>query len=305
MRRRRSRRLRTRVHPVAWLGSVAGCIFTVLLWLGVARSSGSGWVQALGALLAAVLLVGLVAPAFVAARLQVHVAANPSDTVAGAATPVELSCSGPARIRPLRPSGAETRAPGPPRGTRPAVLEVVSPAPRASLDAVEVEVASSLPFGIVWWARERRVALVRPLHVAPRTGRPERSALADDDTTGSGTRRVPASLGEPRGVREYRSGDLRRAVHWPATAHSGALMVRETEGPATDPVVLRLDLPDDPAAAEQAAEAMMATASEYLAAGVPTVLVTLEASGPCRSQVRDRIDLGRRLARARSGRQEP
>ena len=42
-------------HPVAWFGPVVGSVITVLAWAGVAHSSGSGWVQAVGALLAAFL----------------------------------------------------------------------------------------------------------------------------------------------------------------------------------------------------------------------------------------------------------
>ena len=51
-----------RVHPVAWFAPVVGSV--VALPGRVAHSSGSGWVQAVGALLAAVLIVGLVAPLF-------------------------------------------------------------------------------------------------------------------------------------------------------------------------------------------------------------------------------------------------
>ncbi len=56
---------------------------------------------------------------------------------------------------------------------------------------------------------------------------------------------VPAGLGDPRGVRPYTSGDPRRSVHWPATAHVGALMVRETERTVEDPVVIDVVLPTD------------------------------------------------------------
>ncbi len=70
----RSIRLRRRVHAVAWIGPVAGSIITLVAWAGVAHSSGSGWVQAVGSLLGAFLLVGLIAPVWPArrARTPVH-----------------------------------------------------------------------------------------------------------------------------------------------------------------------------------------------------------------------------------------
>ncbi len=55
---------------MAWLAPVAGSLVAVLAWAGVAHSSGSGWVQAVGALLAAVLFTGLVAPLFPARRAR-------------------------------------------------------------------------------------------------------------------------------------------------------------------------------------------------------------------------------------------
>ena len=45
----RGLRLRRRVHPVAWIAPVAGSVITMVAWAGVAHSSGSGWVQAVGA----------------------------------------------------------------------------------------------------------------------------------------------------------------------------------------------------------------------------------------------------------------
>ena len=58
----RSLRLRRRVHPLAWIGPVAGSIITLVAWVAVAHSSGSGWVQAVGALLGAFLAARTVRP---------------------------------------------------------------------------------------------------------------------------------------------------------------------------------------------------------------------------------------------------
>jgi hypothetical protein len=75
-------------------------------------------------------------------------------------------------------------------------------------------------------------------------------------------------------------------------------MVREKERQTDDPIVVDLTLPADPVAAEAESERVMAGLSHYLVRGRPVVLGTLEADGHTVRVVRDRIDLGRRLARA-------
>lgn len=105
-------------------------------------------------------------------------------------------------------------------------------------------------------------------------------------------------MGEPRGVRPYTAGDPRRAVHWPATAHAGTLMVRESERQVDDPVLVDLVLSDDPVAAEEETERMMAAVGDCLARRQPVVLITHEEGGRVIRSVADTVDLGRRLARA-------
>ena len=236
-RRRRSRsrlpgerRLRRRVHPVGWIAPMAGSGLALVAFAGVAHSSGSGWVQAVGALLAGVLLTGLVAPVIPARRATVMCTNCPSDAEAGGSVEITLVANGPVRIRPLDPTGAEARATGPIRGSR-QVSVTVNPQRRGVLTAVRMEVGSSAPFGLVWWARQTMVELPRPLHVAPRLGQPRPLAVAAQDPPGDAWRRMAADTGEPRGIRPYQAGDTRRSVHWPATSHVGSVMVREKGTP--------------------------------------------------------------------------
>jgi len=291
------RRLRRRVHPVAWLAPVAGSLVAVLAWAGVAHSSGSGWVQAVGALLAAVLFTGLVAPLFPARRASVTCTASPSDTEAGQPVELTLTANGPLRIRPRFPVGPPARAEGPSRGAR-TVVVTVTPDRRGVVECVALELASCAPFGLLWWAREVELALPRPLHVAPRLGTPGPTDSRPDDSAGESPRRVPSGAGEPRGVRPFQAGDSRRSVHWPATSHVGTLMVRDRERQTDEPVVIEVVLPPDPAEAEAESERVMAVVTRCLVRGQPVVLATLEAEGRCVRLVRDRVDLGRRLARA-------
>jgi len=293
----RTLRLRRRVHPVAWIGPVAASVITMAAWTGVAHSSGSGWVQAVGALLGAFLLVGLVAPVWPAARATVACTAAPMDGRAGSPLELTFEADRPIRIRPIFPSGAQRQAGGGQRGRRTVVLAAM-PGRRGILDAVVVEVGSSAPFGLLWWARQIEVPLPHLVHVAPRSGPGGGVRSVHDDSAGEAAPRVPAGVGEPRGVRPYAPGDPRRAVHWPATSHAGILMVRESERTTDDPVFVELVLPRDPAAAEAQAERMMAGVSECLARLQPVVLATTERTGRIVRPVTDRVDLGRRLARS-------
>jgi len=288
---------RGRVHPVSWFTPVVGSVVTVVAWALVAHSSGSGWVQAVGVLMAAVLAVGIVGPALPARRASVTCTSCPSDGQAGRPVLLTLRASGPMRITPRRPKGAPTEAAGAPRGTRTAEVRLM-PARRGVAASVVLELATCAPFGLLWWAKEVDVALPRPLHVAPRPTGPGPIGSADDPSPGGSRRWVPAGTGEPRATRPYQPGDRRGSVHWPSTSHVGSLMVREREHLVEDPVVIELVLPPDAAEAEAVAGRALTVVAGHLARGRTVLLGTLEPDGHHRAPVRDRVDLGRRLARA-------
>ena len=262
------RRLRTHARPVAWFAPVAGSAVAMVAWAGVAHSSGSGWVQAVGALLAAVLITGLLAPYVAARRATLTCTACPSDGQAGRPSALTMTANGPLRIRPRYPVGAETSAVG--RSYGPRTVEVpITPSRRGVIESVFVEVASCAPFGLLWWARDVEVALPRPLHIAPRLGDPTRMESTTTRSAGDSRRRAPSGVGEPRGVRPYQPGDTRRSVHWPATSHVGTLMVREKEHQTDDPIVVDVVLPPDPPAAETEAERVMSGVTHALLRGRP------------------------------------
>jgi hypothetical protein len=75
-------------------------------------------------------------------------------------------------------------------------------------------------------------------------------------------------------------------------------MVGEKEHQTDDPMVVDVVLPPDPPAAETEAERVMTGVAQSLMQGETVVLGTREAGGHIVRVVRDRIDLGRRLARA-------
>lgn len=309
---RLSPRLRGVVRPVRPVVPLLSCATVVLAWELVAHNSGAGWVQAVGDMLAGVLVVGLVAPAVACARARVVVIEGPTDTTAGLPAPIVVRSTSRVRLRPLDPPGHESFVgPGRPvavtgdaggalastRGRDEGEV-ALHPRRRGVHDGVLLEIASAAPFGILWWRRDVRVPLARTLHVGPRMGEPLSLPQGAHSSTMGATRVVPVPVGEPRSMRPYRAGDLRRFVHWPGTAHAGELMVREMENAGAEPVTVEVRLPSDEDAAEKLAERAMATVVSLVDRGAPVLLATTELDGVHLGPVGDRRSAGRRLARA-------
>jgi uncharacterized protein (DUF58 family) len=273
-------------------------------WWLVAHNSGSGWVQAIGDVVFGVLLIGLIGPAVVVARARVRIMAAPVDATAGLPVELTIGVSSRVRLRSIEPHGPKGFV-GPVRGrtSTDASLTLV-PEHRGVYNRISVEIATAAPFGLQWWVRRTSLPLPSTLHVAPRLGRAMPVEFHDRDRVGDSAPRAPDSTGDPRGVRPYRSGDNRRFVHWPATAHTGELMVRELERPMAEPVTVTVTLPPDADEAERLSERSLGTIVLLLDRGVPVLLGTTEASGPLVAPVEDRRRAGRRLARAVSGRSQ-
>jgi uncharacterized protein (DUF58 family) len=189
--------------------------------------------------------------------------------------------------------GTDRATSGPGRRCR---LEV-TPAHRGVATDVTVTLASAAPFGFLWWERKIVLTLPTPLAVAP-------SMVAAGALHGTRSDGVPGDMGavgaeqreEPRGVRPYAPGDRFNHVHWPASAHTGGLMIRETERPTGRPHTVVVELPDEPIAAELLAQRYLGAVARMLAAGERVDLVTVEPSGPVRAPVSSPDEVGRRLA---------
>ena len=287
----------TRVRPAQpWAPiPVAACVLFV--WWVVAHNSGSGWVQFLGDAAFGTVVVGIFAPAAVLSRTKLRLMTAATDGTAGLPAHVQISATSRVRVRPINPPGPE-RMVGPTSRERADEDVTLIPLKRGVHTNLLVEVASASPFGLQWWSGKLTIALPSPMHVAPRRG--ESAPLPQLDVGETGDRECPVvtQAGDPRGVRHYRPGDQRRRVHWPSTAHAGELMVRELEAPSVQPVTLRLTLAHDEDAAERAAEQALGTAVAILDRGTPLVMATDEARGPVLASVENRLEAGRRLARA-------
>ena len=265
-------------------------------FLLVAHASGSGWVQGVAALVAGALIVGSVTPLFVARRVRVACLESPSDATAGTTFRILVSCTSAVRVRPLEPPG-ETQLLTP-EGAGPLLVQC---AHRGVVTCADLLVSSSFPFGLLWWTKVVRIELPVSIHVSPRVGEPFALAFESlDSTEDPGAANRSSWTGELRSLRPYRPGDARGRVHWPATAHTRGLVVREDEDrDPRPPVIVRADLPADADAAERHAERLLGTVLSLLDADVPCALETNEASQRGLYRLVDGpTDARRRLARA-------
>ena len=103
--------------------------------------------------------------------------------------------------------------------------------------------STRFPFGLF----SRTITLGQPetLIVMPRLGRLTRgwAARRKEALAGMDRRRQqPGAEGDFYGVREWRSGDGRRLIHWRSSARLGKLVVRQFERPRSRDVAVVLDL---------------------------------------------------------------
>jgi uncharacterized protein (DUF58 family) len=116
----------------------------------------------------------------------------------------------------------------------------VRPELRGHYPIVAPMVACSFPFGI--WTARREIIHRSPLVVFPQV------SMIQDEATLTGGRMSECGdglragqMGEHLGVREFRSGDRLRNVHWVHTARTGQLVVCERGGPQQQTVEVIVD----------------------------------------------------------------
>jgi uncharacterized protein (DUF58 family) len=161
------------------------------------------------------------------------------------------------------------------RSSGPGTVVIDAP-PRGVVTHVDLDLIATGPLGLFEAGRRVRVWLPTPWAVGP-------APLAHDPAWPR-LRTVPpgeantVTQGDDlfRGVRPYTRGDPRRSVHWPATAHRGALMVKERDG--IEQVALRvvLELTHHGPDAELAVGRAAWLVEHGLARGWKVVLVTAE-----------------------------
>jgi uncharacterized protein (DUF58 family) len=247
----------------------------------------------------AVLVVGIVWP-LVAVRRVALTASSVTDATVGDLVPVEIDLRGrvgPCEVRALDPTGAWHRVAGAGAGTLHHLAER-----RGVFDGLRVEVRVTAPLGVLAAHQVHWVELPRPIAVAPRPLAVDwRQVTAPSEGGGR-----PQGVGRPggdlvRSVRPYAAGDPAHLVHWPSTARTGTLVVKELEPPAPTGQVIVVDLRALGDDVERAASYAYGAARAVLAQGGVLVLCTAEVDGACTAAVGSLLQAGRRLARAVDG----
>lgn len=255
---------------------------------------------AVGAFAFAVVIVGIAWPILVLRNVEVEID-GPRDATVGDRITLALRVAG-------RVSRLEVRLLDPPgewrRTVAPADGELVHVAARRGVfRVVRVEVRSGGPLGIFLRRRVLWVKLPVPVAVGPRP----KAMVYEPSTLPVGVAAAlaarPAAPGgdSVRAVRPYAPGDAARLVHWPTTARTGELAVRELEPPAITGLAIAVDLRGPEQEVEEAAGRAAGLGRAALRAGAQVLLLTHEASGPVAAPVSGPLELGRRLARATAG----
>ncbi len=247
---------------------------------------------------AALWVVGAVWPVVAVRGVTVEVREAPTDLLVGDPASVTLEVAGgPAD---LAVAVADTRT-GPTFRDGSTVELPLSMERRGVLVGLQLDVRSEGPFGIVRATRRLRPDLPGTLWVGPspmRTTAEPGQLPSDGDISPAGG--PPVGGDTVRAVRPYVPGDPAHLVHWPTTARTGTLVVRELEPPTPPGLAVVADL-----TADEGAEGVAARASglcrTLLSGGARVVLCTHTLDGPVAVQVRSLRDVDRTLAAAMPG----
>jgi uncharacterized protein (DUF58 family) len=230
------------------LGLLLGA--AVLFMIGT--NAQAGWLYVLCALLLGAVLAGVLLPFAALRGLRAELVA-PSEAEQGGETFVDVRLSNTARgvrwsvvVADRHLEAAEVFVPSVRPGERVELTTLRRPERRGEARTERIEVRSSAPFGVA--ERRRRLPVDATTLVLPRIVPLERMPFVDATATNDvGIHRSPRRGHGPEylGVREYRTGDSMRHVHWGLTARHGQVMVREFEQERTRRLAVVVDTERD------------------------------------------------------------
>jgi uncharacterized protein (DUF58 family) len=230
----------------------AGLLVGAGLLFVMGTNAQAGWLLVLAAVFAGAALAGVVLPLAGLRGLQVELRA-PTEAEQGgdASVDVVLHHRGRGvrwmlRVSDGHLSATETFLDSIGADERVELTTRRIPARRGTARATVVEVRTAAPLGVA--ERRRRFAVAASTLVLPRVIPLGLLPFVDPAGTSElAIHSLPRRGGGPDylGIREYRSGDSMRHVHWPSTARHGAVMVREFEEERTRRVVVVLDTERD------------------------------------------------------------
>lgn len=247
----------------------AGALALVTATLGLGAGMLFGWVEAIAAGVAALVLLALSVPFLFQARTyEVDLTLGRERIVAGqgALATVDVRNAGRRSALPGRidvPVGAGLVEFGVPLlrpGARSEQLLELPPQPRGIVRIGPATTVRSDPIGLM--RREHAFDDAHELYVHPRTvPLPSTSAGLVRDLDGSPTKRLVDADMSFHAIREYAPGDSRRQVHWKSTAKTGRLMVRQYEESRRSRMAVVLGLADHEFGSDSEFELAVSTAS--------------------------------------------
>lgn len=258
-----TRSTRLRVHPAGWAALVllAGMLVLALAW---------GWVEAaaIAIFLAAVILIAI-AVVFVPVTFRVAVEFEQARVVVGRVSVAHLNVTASGR-------GSRATIVNVPVGELTASFLVPALGPRETWREpfiIPTERRQVLNLGpaaatrvdpLSLLSRETILSNQTELYVHPRTVTPEYSAMGLlRDLEGVVSPTLSPSDIAFHSLRDYAPGDDRRHVHWPSTARTGRLIVREFEQTRRSEHLVILDLRSDSYDGTEAAELAISMAASY------------------------------------------
>jgi len=218
----------------------------------IATNTQTGWLYAVVSFLLGLLVVGFFGPRATLRGLRVD-RAVPSGVLEGQAASIRLTVTNPSAT-PRFLIGVVDAPPV--AGAAPMRFVIRHLAPRRSVsfnyavdcprrgvlkfDAVTLE--SATPVGLFM---HRRVvdapAEMAVYPVGPEVRMLRVPAASREVSSGPRTQNRAGHSFDFLGIREYQWGDDTRFLHWPSTARSGRLMVREFEDPAADSIAILVE----------------------------------------------------------------
>lgn len=294
--------------PVIRFGRIrptgSGWVLLVLASLpltGLLRSAAVGTPTTAAIIIALLVVaaVGIVVPVIVIRRVRLHVD-TATDAVAGERVDVVIRTSGvngDIQLRLHGPIGDWWRVQA---GSTATVEHRMQH--RGVVEHLTIEVRSTVPLGVFDARAVLHIPLPHPVHVAPTAlAVGWRAGTIDDAGTLAPIRSRRIGGEVTRTVRDYTPGDPARLVHWPTSARTGDLVVRELEPPEPIGQVVVVDLGGLGDRTETAASYAMGAGLAVLGAGGRLVFCTATVDGPHTIEVRTAREAGRVLAAAIDG----
>ena len=209
-----------RSRPRKVIAPSIGVIMLMVVLIGVARASGSGWVQFIGALISAGIVAGAVSPFFALRKTRITIHNVRTEGIRLDTSYIGLESNGFVRASAFKEN---------PISMKSKCVEHLpfKPAHVGRIDEIKIELSSAAPFGILWWHRNLTLKLKVPFFVLPRPLSPTSEVIPIKSETGNFL--VASTRGSIKGTVEFSNYHTFRDVHWPVTAHAGKLMAKDYE----------------------------------------------------------------------------